>query len=230
MSDPSVRRVDFGYVIRPAAETGTGHPAVVPVLGYLIDHPQGRILFDTGMGADPDVDARYQPRRRDLPDALADLGRTVRDVDIVVNCHLHFDHCGGNPDLGRRPIFTQRAELETARSAPDYTLPELVDAPDLRYELLDGAAEILPGVTVLPTPGHTLGHQSLVVRRGDGTVIVAGQSHPGASAFAGDVATVRARSEGHPQPLVPPPEWVHRLLRFDPKRVVFAHDSAVWIP
>jgi N-acyl homoserine lactone hydrolase len=230
MSEPSVRRIDFGYVIRPAAETGTGYPAAVPVLGYLVDHPQGRILFDTGMGTDPDVEVRYQPRRRDLPEALADLGQTVRDVDLVVNCHLHYDHCGGNPGLGRRPIFTQRVELETARSTADYTLPELVDAPDLTYELLDGEAEILPGVTVLPTPGHTLGHQSLVVRRGDGTVIVAGQSHRDASAFAGDVAAVRALSEGHPEPLVPPPAWVRRLQQFDPARVVFAHDSAVWIP
>jgi N-acyl homoserine lactone hydrolase len=83
---------------------------------------------------------------------------------------------------------------------------------------------------VLPTPGHTLGHQSLVVRRADGTVIVAGQSHRDASAFAGDVAAVRALSEGHPESLVPPPAWVHRLQQFDPARVVFAHDSAVWIP
>ena len=60
-------------------------------------------------------------------------------------------------------------------TVPDYTLPELVDADGLRYEVLDGAAEILAGVHVIPTPGHTAGHQSVIVRRRDGTVVIAGQ-------------------------------------------------------
>src|SRR5438552_1670906 len=65
MADLAVRRVDFGYFVRPAEETGTGTPRVEPCLGYLVSHPAGLLLVDTGMGSHPDVDAHYRPRRRD---------------------------------------------------------------------------------------------------------------------------------------------------------------------
>lgn len=229
MANPTVRRVDFGYFVRPAAETGTGSARVEPCLGYLVDHPDGLLLMDTGMGAHPEVDAHYRPARRSLTVALADVGVHIADVQLLINCHLHFDHCGGNPQLPGRPIFTQRVELEVARG-PDYTLPELIDAPGLRYEQLDGEAEVLPGVLVVPTPGHTAGHQSLVVRCDDGTVVVAGQSHDSATAYSADVLAGRAAREGHPPPLPIAPAWVDRLQRLDPARVLFAHDHAIWQP
>lgn len=90
----------------------------------------------------------------------------------------------------------------------------------MRYELLDGEAEPLPGLHVIPTPGHVDGHQSLVVVCADGTVVLAGQSHDNASAWSADALA--------PPPLAPP--WMERLLAFDPRRVVFAHDAAVWEP
>ena len=61
LGDPSVRRVDFGYFVRPAKETGTGASRVEPCLGYLVCHPNGLVLFDTGMGSHPEVDAHYRP-------------------------------------------------------------------------------------------------------------------------------------------------------------------------
>jgi N-acyl homoserine lactone hydrolase len=228
--DIGVRRVDLGYFVRPAEETGTGSARVEPCLGYLIDHPGGLLLLDTGMGRHPEVDARYQPRRRPLPVALAAAGVRAGDVRLVANCHLHFDHCGGNPELAGRPIFIQRTELEAARTAGDYTLPELVDAAGLRYEVLDGEAEVLPGVTVLPTPGHTAGHQSVIVHRPDGTVVIAGQSHDTATGYGADVLAWRARGDRHSPGLPSVPDWIERLQRLDPARVVFAHDHAVWEP
>jgi N-acyl homoserine lactone hydrolase len=225
-----VRRVDFGYFVRPPEETGTGAPRVEPVLGYLVEHPGGLLLLDTGMGEDPWVDGHYRPRRRPLRQALAEAGADAEDVTLVVNCHLHFDHCGGNPELVGRPVVAQRQELEAAR-APDYTLPELLDAPGLHYEELDGEAEILPGVLVVPTPGHTPGHQSVVVRRPDGVVVVlAGQSHDTATGYSGDALAWRAAQEGHGEPLPVPPAWIDRLQRLDPAAVYFAHDHAVWHP
>ncbi len=229
MASIAVRRVDFGYFVRPADETGTGSARVEPCLGYLVDHPDGLVLLDTGMGRDPDVDAHYRPSRRPLTAALADAGVTTEDVKVVVNCHLHFDHCGGNPELPGRPIFTQRVELEAARGV-DYTLPELVDSPGLLYEQIDGEAEILSDVLIVPTPGHTAGHQSLVVRCGDGTIVVAGQSHDTASAYSADALAWRASEERPTGPLPVTPAWIDRLQRFDPRRVLFAHDHAIWQP
>ena len=179
--------------------------------------------------SDPEVDAHYRPRRRPLVAALAAAGVRPDDIRLVVNCHLHFDHCGGNPELAGRVILAQRVELEAARTA-GYTLPALVDAPGLRYEELDGEAEVLPGVLVLPTPGHTPGHQCLAVCRGDGTVVVAGQSHDTATAYGADVLSWRAGRaghaghEGHPPAPPSPPAWIERIQQLDPAHVVFAHD------
>jgi N-acyl homoserine lactone hydrolase len=182
------------------------------------------------MGADPEVDAHYHRRCRPLAVALADAGARLEDVRLVVNCHLHLDHCGGNPDLSGRGIVVQRVELEAARTTADYTLPKLIDAPGLRYEVVNGEAEVLPGVLVVPTPGHTAGHQSLIVRGDHGTVVVAGQSHDTATDYAADALAWRARTDGHDGSLPAPPEWIDRLQGLDPRRVVFAHDHSVWEP
>jgi N-acyl homoserine lactone hydrolase len=230
MVDVAVRRVDFGYFVRPGTETGSGQARVEPCLGYLVDHPDGALLVDTGMGSHPDVDAHYRPRRRALETALFEVGVMVKDIRWVTNCHLHFDHCGGNPAFAGQPIFAQRVELEAARTTQDYTLPELIDPPGVTYEVLDGETEILPGVVVVPTPGHTAGHHSVVVRRRDGTVIVAGQSHNTATSYSRDVLGWRATCDGHVNELADAPAWISRLQQFDPARVVFAHDNSVWEP
>lgn len=222
-----VRRVDFGYFVRPAEETGTGSPRVEPCLGYLIEHRDGVLLFDTGMGAHPAVEARYRPRRVALPEALAAAGSGLNQVTEIANCHLHFDHCGGNPLLGNRPVFVQRVELAEATIAQDYTLPELLDGN--RFEQLTGETEVLSGVWLIPTPGHTNGHQSMIVRRTDGTVILAGQSHDTATQYASDHLAWRA-GQDHGQQLPKVPVWMDRLQALDPRAVYFAHDHSVWMP
>jgi N-acyl homoserine lactone hydrolase len=225
-----VRRVNFGYFIRPPVETGTGQPRVEPVLGYLVPHAERWLLFDSGIGGGhEDLDAHYRPARRSLPAALAAVGVALDDIGWVANCHLHFDHSGGNPSLADRPIFVQRTELDTARDRDDYTLPELV-ADDIGYQAVDGDIELFPGVFLLRTPGHVEGHQSLVVRCQDGTVICAGQSHDSASLFTADMLAHQARADGVDAPLPPVPPWLGSMARFDPSRVVFAHDLSVWEP
>jgi N-acyl homoserine lactone hydrolase len=228
MADVTIRRIDFGYFVRPAEETGTGGPRVEPCLGYAVIHPAGTVLFDTGMGAHPDVDAHYRPRRAGLDEALAAAGLELPGISLAANCHLHFDHCGGNPALGQIPVFAQQTELDAARHTPDYTLPELIEG--CRFEPVTGQAEILPGVFLLPTPGHTPGHQSLVVRRPDGAVIVAGQSHDTATGYAADQLAWRAHADQHGPPLPAIPDWMGTLQQFDPRLVYFAHDRSVWMP
>ena len=228
MARITVRRVDLGYFVRPAEETGTGAPRVEPCLGYVVDHPAGRLLFDTGMGSHPEVDAHYRPRRVELAEALAAIGAKIADLRLAANSHLHFDHCGGNPELGQLPVFVQATELSSARETPDYTLPELIDRS--RFEQVTGQAEVLPGVTLMPTPGHTAGHQSLVARRTDGVVIVAGQSHDTATQYAADQLSWQAHRDGHGQPLPGVPGWIDTLQQLDPRMVYFAHDRCVWTP
>jgi metal-dependent hydrolase (beta-lactamase superfamily II) len=249
-----ITRLHLGSILRPGSETPDGSVRAEAIYAYLVRHDDGPILFDTGIGADPDVDEHYRPTRYALPEALSRAGLTLDDVSVVANCHLHFDHCGGNPLLPGRPVFVQRRELDTARTT-EYTLPSLVDYGGAAYEELDGEAEIRPGVWILPTPGHVDGHQSLVVRRPDGTVVLAGQAHDFASEFSHSVMARSARLDGAAQgswqaptkvvpnvgsgtaatPLPGPqlpayPAWLDRILEFDPRRVLFAHDAAVWEP
>lgn len=206
-----VRRIPLGTFTRPTEETG-GAPRGEVVNGYLVRHDAGYVLLDTGMGrGDDGTEAWYQPQRIDLRDALATAGVRLDELTLVANCHLHFDHCGGNPLLGTTPVLCQRDELATAQ-AGGYTFEHLLDG--VRYELLDGESEPLPGLHVVPTPGHVAGHQSLVVECADGSVVLAGQSHEHAADWSTD----------------DPGDWMARLLSFDPKRVVFAHDDEEWRP
>ncbi|MFJ2191795.1 N-acyl homoserine lactonase family protein [Kitasatospora sp. NPDC087861] len=227
----AIRRLDLGYFVRPASEVGGPEPRVEPVLAYLVHRPEGLLLFDTGIGAgDPETEAHYRPVRRPLPEALAAAGVGGADIDLVVNCHLHFDHCGGNPLLAGTPVLVQAAELAAARRG-GYTIDALVDFPGADYRELDGETEVWPGVRILPTPGHTDGHQSLVVERpGGGAVVLAGQAYDFASEYGQAVLARRAAREGVAAPLPGYRAWLDRLAEYGPRRVLFAHDHAVWEP
>ena len=89
----------------------------------------------------------------------------------------------------------------------------------------------MPGVLVVPTPGHTDGHQSFVVRLADGSVVVAGQSHDTTTAYAGDVMTLRAHGDRHPPPLptdtapTVPTTPHHRTMEPAPTRAASAKPS-----
>lgn len=228
MTTTTVHRLAYGTFVRPASETETGQPRVEVAYGYLVRHPDLTILFDTGIGAaDDETEAHYRPSRVPLAAALATAGARLDEVDLVVNCHLHFDHCGANPSLAGRPVVVQRTELATAR-AGGYTFDELVDFRGASYEELDGEAELAAGVLVIPTPGHVPGHQSMAVRRADGWVVLAGQSHEHVSDFTADALAVAARAAGVAEPLPPTPPWMERLLGLDPVQVLLAQDTAVW--
>lgn len=225
-----VVRLELGTFVRPSEETGTGKPRVETVLGYVARTSAGVLLLDSGLGrADDETEAWYRPKRVRIEDALRRVSLTTEDIDLVVNCHLHFDHIGGNPSFAGHPILCQRNELDTARTT-DYTVAELVDFTGARYELLDGEAVVAPGVHVIPTPGHVNGHQSVVLECDDGSIVLAGQAHDTASEWSADALAARASEIGYDPPLPSSSPWIARLLEFDPKRVVFAHDAAVWFP
>ncbi len=230
LSIGDIRRIRLGHFVRPAEESTTGRARAEDVLAYLVRHERGLILLDTGLGhAGDDTEAWYEPVRVPLDEALAAVGLVTSDIDVVVNCHLHFDHCGGNPLFAGRPLVCQRRELEAA-GVEGYTVPELVDHPGARYEQLDGEAELMPGVLVVPTPGHVDGHQSLVLLCEDGTVVLAGQSHDSSADFAADALATSTHAQRNSATLLATVTWMERLLALDPKRVCFAHDASVWEP
>jgi N-acyl homoserine lactone hydrolase len=133
-----IQRILLGTFVRPAEETATGDPRVEAVYGYLARRDGGLLLLDTGLGiGDAETGDWYRPRRVALPEALGTVGVALEDITVVVNCHLHFDHCGGNPLLAGTPVLCQRRELATAQRG-DYTMDHLIDYPGSNYDLLDG--------------------------------------------------------------------------------------------
>jgi N-acyl homoserine lactone hydrolase len=182
----------------------------MPVYVHVIDHPDARVLVDTGLTQLHPAVADMDPRLTPLS-AQADFD--LAGIDLVVNTHLHFDHCGGNHLFAGRPIYVQRRELDDARSEEDYTIPEWVDPPGVQYVPVDGELELLPGVRLLPAPGHTPGSQVVVVGTGERSVVI-----------VGDTAVVfpdldEPRTEGQ------------RLVRaLDPAEVWLSHQHEPWRP
>jgi N-acyl homoserine lactone hydrolase len=161
-----VRRDDIGrYLTSEVVFAGDRWPG----FSDTIEHPDGLVLVDTGMiDTTPELDEEWHPTPHPLPDEI------VSRVAMVVNTHLHFDHCGGNRLFPGIPIHVQRRELADARSEEDYTVPEWVDFLGATYVEHDGEAEILPGVRLIPAPGHTRGHQIVLVETDDGPVVLGG--------------------------------------------------------
>ncbi len=138
-----------------------------PVHGFVVTYPGGAVLVDTGVGGPQKWLADWRVVNRSVADALDELGMTPGDIGLVINTHLHFDHCGQNAVFKHAAFYVQRAELERARRESPQ-LGDWFDFMNARFELLDGDAEVLPGLSVLATPGHTVGHQSVLVQSGDG--------------------------------------------------------------
>ena len=146
----------------------------------LIETPAGRVLVETGIGERIDEKARAM-RVYEGPavvPALRTAGFAPDTVDVVAMSHLHFDHAGGllladgSRAFPRASIVAQRAEWEVAlsdnsRVVASYVQPELTLVRDWGAEgWADGERELLPGVSVIPTGGHSAGHQAIVVRGG----------------------------------------------------------------
>ena len=164
---------------------------------FLIRTPETTLLVDTGVG--PDVDRRYVDfysfeRDSGLFGLLDDLGIKPGEIDIVVNSHLHFDHCGGNtlrtadgrwvPAFPNARYVVQRGEWEQAlhpveRDKPSYLPVRLkpLGSPGT-LSLVKGDALVAPGVEAVLIPGHTAFHQGLKVVSGGRTLFYLGDSVP----------------------------------------------------
>ncbi len=198
-----------------------------PSYAHAVVHRDGVLLFDNGCGTgNPEIDAVFTPRVIPIEAALSEHGIALADLTGIANCHLHFDHAGQNARLPHGiPIFVQRREWAMVHE-PDYTVPGWIDVPGLRYEVIEGELEVAPGVRLLPTPGHSPGHQSLLAEASDGPVVVAGQALQSRREWEG--ATDRASSGAQDARAPGYAASVKRLRGLDPVRVHFAHDPATW--
>ena len=195
-----------------------------PVHGFVVTYPGGAALVDTGVGGPPDLIRDWEVVNVTAADALGGLGLVPGDIDLVINTHLHFDHCGQNAVFKHAPFYIQAAELARARlESPQ--LADWFDFMDARYELLDGDAEILPGLSVVATPGHTVGHQSVLVTTGNGAEILIGDG-----AYKPKQYLEPDDGELPPGQASDPAAWresVGRVHALRPDRVHFCHDTGV---
>ena len=152
-----------------------------------------------------DMDPRLTP--------LNQQGLDLAGIDIVVNTHLHFDHCGGNHLFTGKKIYVQRRELDDAHSKEDYTIREWVDAPGVQYVPVDGEFELLPGLRLVPAPGHSDGMQMVVIETGGRPIIV-----------GGDVAVWFGELDE------PQTEGQLKVIALNPELVWLTHTDEPWRP
>ncbi|MFZ4382104.1 MAG: N-acyl homoserine lactonase family protein [Sandarakinorhabdus sp.] len=208
-----------------------------PVPAYLIDHPKGRALFDTGMGV------RF---RRDHAAALAadkfglewfegmDIATRLRAIEIdpasidwIINSHLHIDHCGGNAYLPNATVIVQAREYHAARSseqpmlyAPDdFDTGQPIKTVSGEHDLFDDGT-----VRIVPTFGHTPGHQSVIVKLAGGEVLLAGDCCYTERNL--DVMVLPKATANMEQGM----ETYRRLdaLRQSGTKILFGHDGKQW--
>jgi N-acyl homoserine lactone hydrolase len=155
-------------VIMPASPPG--ERILLPVPGYVIQAEAALILVDTGMpravlaGAD-DIGPLMRPRGGEeahVTSRLAALGISPGAITHVVATHFHFDHAGGLGEFPQAQIVAQRAAVEAARIGSRRE-QALVRTPDLNWQVVDGDTDLVPGVRLLRTDGHAVGHQSVLV-------------------------------------------------------------------
>jgi N-acyl homoserine lactone hydrolase len=167
---------------------GHGIYVQAPILAYLIETPNGRILYDVGCDyrkiATPQLRARWFDAKRPLMDPpqmteeqripryLARLGLDIADIDLVFLGHLHWDHAGGLCELPGCEVHVHRAELAAAGSGRDVAVFADELAGSDAWRLQDGEYSVAPGVQAIATPGHTAGHMSLFIELPAGSPVI----------------------------------------------------------
>jgi glyoxylase-like metal-dependent hydrolase (beta-lactamase superfamily II) len=190
----------FGVVPRPLWEKkippDPRNRIALALRCLLVEAPHALVLVDSGVGSKESesfreiygLDNAGSPTR--LEDGMRSLGFEPGDVDMVVSTHLHFDHAGGNvvlrddgslaPSFPRARHIVQKGELEFAASPNERVRASYMSknfAPLVKAGLVDtveGEARVTEGIRLLPTPGHTPHHQSVVLQsRGESAVFLA---------------------------------------------------------
>jgi glyoxylase-like metal-dependent hydrolase (beta-lactamase superfamily II) len=171
----------------------------------LVEHPQGLVLIDTGVGNKEDtkfldiygIEAEAPGHRTMLEAALAAAGFATKDVKVVINSHLHFDHAGGNtskaadgtvvPTFPNARYLVHTGEMHYATHTNERTAASYFgrnwDALKAsgQLELVESGVELLPGIRMRHTPGHTPNHQSILIESAGETAVFLGDVCPTAA-------------------------------------------------
>ena len=171
-----IRRVDQGIM---TYQQKYGRRIWLPIWSFLVKGGGHTILVDTGLAdfvTPPGFSAETGlPEPQLLEKQLHAQGLEPADIDLVINTHLHDDHCGNNFLFGGAEHHIQQREIESCLNPHplDYRYdPELIDGLNIRPA--DGDGEILPGLEFYLTPGHTPGSQTVCINAAQGVVVIPG--------------------------------------------------------
>jgi 4-pyridoxolactonase len=152
-----------------------GNPVRFPVYSVLIEHSDGLFMFDSGYDLETveehlPFELPEQSEEQTIPAQLELCGFDPADVDAVINSHLHFDHCGGQRHLPDAMTWVHKEELRHALVPESFASlgysDKVFHRPDSTYRWLEGEeVDFAAGIRLLYTPGHTVGHYSLVIER-----------------------------------------------------------------
>jgi len=172
--------VDKGNVLTYRVDVGK--KVEVPIFAFLIKSEKENLLFDTGVDLD-DHDF-LTPLGKDIKmneedfilNRLRNIGLSPEQINYVFISHLHFDHSGLLRYFKKARLFIQRQEYGYAINPPPFAEPlyrrHYYNSPALSWQVLEGDESLMPGVTAISTPGHTPGHQSLMVNLPEGGTII----------------------------------------------------------
>ena len=209
-----IKRLDLGHLSIAQQQW--------PVHGYVILHDElGVVLVDTGCGGPDEVLRYYEVVNRTVAEALADHDLAPIDVTMVINTHLHFDHCGQNPAFAHAPLMVQRAEHERMLQDRD-EVGDWIEASGMRFELLDGDTQVAADLRIVTSPGHTSGHQSVVASTDAGTELFIGDAAYTRAVW--EHAGARALPDGQAADLDTWRATLTDLKALTPARIHFCHD------
>ncbi|WP_312093882.1 N-acyl homoserine lactonase family protein [Niallia sp.] len=167
-------------------QTDLGENLWIPMWATAVSNGEMNILIDTGIHELEWVKKNIGPARQQQDETIIEamkkgLGWSPEDVDIVINTHLHYDHCGNNKLFKNAKFILQKKEWKAAKNPIPCQeliyLDELYNSDavnELSWQFVDGDAEIASGVSVFLTPGHSEGHQSVLVKTREGTLCISG--------------------------------------------------------